>query len=107
VGGGEDEKLVLDNTQMAALLVFVQCVLLDLLAFACVLTVLINPVQVPFDVSVPKTVCGKPVPTVSAAVQTRKTDSEPMTCAEGERDGSENSVTHRCSWRATVDSRYV
>jgi hypothetical protein len=65
VGEGEDEKLVLDSTQMAALLVFVQCVLLDLLALHAYL----NLVQVPFDVSVPKTVRGKQVPTVSAAVQ--------------------------------------
>jgi hypothetical protein len=79
VGEGEDEKLVLDSTQMAALLVFVRRVQLDLLAFHAYL----NPVQVPFDVSVPETVHRKHVPTVSAVMQTRKTDSEPMTCAKG------------------------
>jgi hypothetical protein len=99
---GDDEKLVLDSTLMAALLVFVQRALLDPLALHAYL----NPVQVPVDISVPKTVRGKPILTVSAAAQTRKTDSEPMT-QEGERGGSESSVTHRCSWRTTVDSRYV
>jgi hypothetical protein len=99
---GDDEKLVLDSTLMAALLVFVQRALLDPLA----LHVNLNPVQVPVDISVPTTVRGKPIPTVSAAAQTRKTDSEPM-MREGERDGSESSVTHRCSWCATMDSRYV
>jgi E3 ubiquitin-protein ligase listerin len=82
VGEGEDEKLVLDSTQMAALLVFVQRALLDPLALHAYL----NPVQVPVDISVPKTVRGKPIPAVSAAAQTRKTDSEPMTPAKGESE---------------------
>jgi hypothetical protein len=89
VGEGEDERLVLDSTQLAALLVFVQCALLDPLALHANL----NPVQVPVDVSVPKTVRGKPIPTVSAAVQTRRTDSEPMARAKGESE--EESETDR------------
>jgi hypothetical protein len=89
VGEGEDEKLVLDSTQMAALLVFVQRALLDPLALHANL----NPVQVPVDVSVPKTVRGKPLPTVSAAVQTRRTDSEPMVRVKGESE--EESETDR------------
>jgi hypothetical protein len=40
VGEGEDEKYVLDSIQMAALLVFVQCMLLNLLALHAYL----NPV---------------------------------------------------------------
>ena len=86
---GEDEKLVLDGAQMAALLMFVQRALIDPLALHAYL----NPVQVPVDVSVPKTVRGKPVPTVSAAVQTRRTDSESMARAKGE--GEEESETDR------------
>jgi hypothetical protein len=82
VGEGKVEKLVLDSTQMAALLVFVQRALLDPLALHAYL----NPVQVPVDISVPKTVRGKPIPAVFAAVQTRKTDSEPMTPAKGESE---------------------
>ena len=89
VGEGEDEKLVLDGTKMAALLVFVQRALLDPLALHANL----NPVQVPVDVSVPKTVRGKPVPTVSAVVQTRRTDSDPMARAKGESE--EESETDR------------
>ena len=89
VGEGENEKLVLDSTQMAALLVFVQRALLDPLALHANL----NPVQVPVDTSVPKTVRGKPVPTVPAMVQTRRTDSEPLTRAKGESD--EESETDR------------
>ena len=89
VGEGEDDKLVLDGVQIAALLVFVQRALLDPLA----LHVYLNPVQVPVDISVPKTVRGKPVPTVSAAVQTRKTDSEAIARAKGESE--EESETDR------------
>lgn len=90
---GEDEKLVLDSTQMAALLVFVQRVLLDPLTLHAYL----NPVQVPVDISVLKTVRGKPIPTVSAAAQTRKTDSEPMMPAKGrsEKDA-------QLKWLATL-----
>ena len=91
---GEDEKLVLDGTQMAALLVFVQRALLDPLALHANL----NPVQVPVDVSVPKTVRGKPVPTVSAAVQTRRTDSEPMARAKGESE-EENETDRKARLR--------
>ncbi|KAI0273234.1 hypothetical protein BGY98DRAFT_998534 [Russula aff. rugulosa BPL654] len=94
VGGGEDEKFVLDSTQMAALLVFVQRALLDPLALHAYL----NPVQVPVDVSVPKTVRGKPVPTVSAAVQTRRTDSEPMARAKGENE-EENETDRKARLR--------
>ena len=89
IGEGEAEKLVLDGTQMAALLVFVQRALLDPLALHANL----NPVQVPVDVSVPKIVRGKPIPTVSAAVQTRRTDSETTARAKGE--GEEESETDR------------
>ncbi len=85
----EDKKLVLDATQMAALLVFVQRTLLDPLALHAYL----NPVQVPVDVSVPKIVRGKPVPTVSPAAQTRRTDGEPMERAKG--DSEEESETDR------------
>jgi hypothetical protein len=89
MGEGEDEKLVLDSTQMAALLVFVQRALLDPLALHANL----NPVQVPVDVSVPKTVRGKPAQTVSAAGQTRRMDSEPM--ARGKGEGDEENETDR------------
>jgi hypothetical protein len=82
VGEGEDEKLVLGSTQMAALLVFVQHVQLDLLTFH----VYLNLVQVPFDVSVPETIHRKHVPTVSMVVQTQKMDSKPMTCAKGKSE---------------------
>jgi len=88
---GEDEKLVLDGTQMAALFVFVQRALLDPLALHAYL----NPVQVPVDVSVPRTVRGKPVPTVpaAAAAPTRRADAESMARAKGE--GEEESETNR------------
>ncbi|KAF8500410.1 hypothetical protein F5888DRAFT_1682008 [Russula emetica] len=94
VGEGEDEKLVLDSTQMAALLVFVQRALLDPLALHASL----NPVQVPVDVSMPKTVRGKPVPTVFAAVQTRRTDGEPMARAKGESE-EENETDRKARLR--------
>jgi E3 ubiquitin-protein ligase listerin len=94
VGEGEDEKLVLDSTEMAALLVFVQRALLDPLALHANL----NPVQVPVDVSVPKTVRGKPVPTVSAALQTRRTDSEPMVRVKGESE-EENETDRKARLR--------
>ena len=88
-GGGE--KLVLDGAQMAALFVFVQRALLDPLALHAYL----NPVQVPVDVSVPRTVRGKPVLTVSAAAAapTRRADAESMARAKGE--GEEESETNR------------
>ena len=88
---GGDEKLVLDGTQMAALFVFVQRALLDPLALHAYL----NPVQVPVDVSVPRTVRGKPVPTVSAAAAapTRRADAESIARAKGE--GEEESETNR------------
>jgi hypothetical protein len=79
----------LDSAQMAALLVFVQRALLDPLALHANL----NPVQVPVDISVAKTVRGKPVSTVSAAVQTQRTDSETMARAKGESE--EESETDR------------
>jgi hypothetical protein len=79
----------LDSTQMATLLMFVQRALLDPLALHAYL----NPVQVPVDVSVPKTVRGKPVPTISAGVQTRRPDSESMARVKGESE--EESETDR------------
>jgi E3 ubiquitin-protein ligase listerin len=81
-GEGEDEKFLLDGTRIAALLVFVQRALLDPLALHAYL----NPVQVPVDVSVPRTGRGKLVPTVSAAAQTRRTDGEPMARTKGESE---------------------
>ena len=89
VGERENEKLVLDGTQMAALLVFVQRALLDPLTLHASL----NPVQVPVDVSVPKTVRGKPVSIVPAAVQTRRPDGELMARPKGESE--EESETDR------------
>lgn len=87
---GEDEKLVLDATQMAALFVFVQRALLDPLALHAYL----NPVQVPVDVSVPRTIRGKPVSTVPvAAAPIRRADAESMARAKGE--GEEESETNR------------
>jgi hypothetical protein len=77
---GEDEKLMLDAMQMTALFAFVQRALLDPLALHAYL----NPVQVSVDVSVPRTIRGKPVSTVSAATQTRRTDTESMARAKGE-----------------------
>jgi len=66
----EDEKLRLDATQMSGLLTFVQRALLDPLA----LHAFLNPVQVPVDISVPKTVRGRLVP--PSPVQTRRVDAE-------------------------------
>ena len=86
---GEGGKLVLDATQMAALFVFVQRALLDPLALHAYL----NPVQVPVDVSVPRTIRGKPVSTVPATAPTRRTDVESMARAKGE--GEEESETNR------------
>ncbi len=80
--GGVDRKLVLDAAQIAALFVFVQRALLDPLALLAHL----NPVQVPVDVVVPRTIRGRPVPTVSAAAQTRRTDHEPLARAKGESE---------------------
>jgi hypothetical protein len=80
----------LDSTQMAALFMFVQRALLDPLALHAYL----NPVQVPVDVSVPRTVRGKPVSTVPlAAAPTRRADAESMARAKGE--GEEESETNR------------
>ena len=87
---GEDEKLVLDATQMGALFVFVQRALLDPLALHAYL----NPVQVPVDVSVPRIVRGKPVSAVPlAAAPTRRADAESMARVKGE--GEEESETNR------------
>ena len=64
----DPDRLVLDDTQMAALLAFAQRALLDPLALHAYL----NPVQVPVDVVVPRTVRGRPVlPPPVAAAQTR------------------------------------
>jgi hypothetical protein len=85
-GEKEDRKLALDAAQMATLFAFVQRALLDPLALHAYL----NPVQVPVDVTVPKTVRGRPV---SAVAQTRRTDHEPLARAKGE--GDEESETDR------------
>ena len=67
------DALVLDDTQMASLLAFAQRALLDPLALHAYL----NPVQVPVDVVVPRTVRGRPVPhPVAAASPTRKAGDE-------------------------------
>ena len=88
-GEGEDGKLVLDATQMAALFVFVQRALLDPLALHAYL----NPVQVPVDVSVQRTIRGRPVSTVPVTAPTRRVDAESMARAKGE--GEEESETNR------------
>ncbi|KAH9988778.1 hypothetical protein BJV74DRAFT_459602 [Russula compacta] len=91
-GEGEDGKLVvLDATQMAALFVFVQRALLDPLALHAYL----NPVQVPVDIAVPRTIRGRPVPTTSAAAvaQTRRADTELLARVKGESE--EESETDR------------
>ena len=75
--GGEDGKLMLDAAQMAALFAFVQRALLDPLALHAYL----NPVQVPVEVAVPKTIRGRPVPAVPAAA---RAEQEPPTRAKGE-----------------------
>ena len=87
--GGENRKLVLDATQMTALFAFVQRALLDPLALHAYL----NPVQVPVDVAVPKTIRGRPVPVVPAAAQTRRADQETPARAKGE--GEEESEADR------------
>ena len=87
--GGENRKHVLDATQMAALFAFVQRALLDPLALHAYL----NPVQVPVDVAVPKTIRGRPVPVVPAAAQTRRADQETPARAKGE--GEEESEVDR------------
>ncbi|KAH9035965.1 hypothetical protein EDB84DRAFT_1659282 [Lactarius hengduanensis] len=68
---GSADRLVLDDTQMAALLAFAQRALLDPLALHAYL----NPVQVPVDIVVPRTVRGRPVPPPVAA-QMRKAEDE-------------------------------
>ncbi|KAI9444100.1 hypothetical protein H4582DRAFT_1919312 [Lactarius indigo] len=65
------EQLVLDDTQMIALLAFTQRALLDPLALHAYL----NPVQVPVDIVVPRTVHGRPVP-LPVAAQMRKAEDE-------------------------------
>src|SRR6266702_2925255 len=68
------DRLVLDDTQMAALLAFAQRALIDPLALHAYL----NPVQVPVDVVVPRTVRGRPVPppVATVAAQMRKAGEE-------------------------------
>ncbi|KAH9041508.1 hypothetical protein EDB83DRAFT_2409286 [Lactarius deliciosus] len=68
---GSADRLVLDDTQMAALLAFAQRALLDPLALHAYL----NPVQVPVDIVVPRTVHGRLVPPPMAA-QMRKAEDE-------------------------------
>jgi hypothetical protein len=79
----------LDATQLTALFAFVQRALLDPLALHAYL----NPVQVPVDVAVPKTIRGRPVPVVPAATQTRRADQETLARAKGE--GEEESEADR------------
>jgi hypothetical protein len=66
------DALVLDDTQMAALLAFAQRALLDPLALHAYL----NPVQVPVDIVVPRTVRGRPVPPSVLASPTRRAGDE-------------------------------
>ena len=88
---GEDRKLMLDAAQMAALFTFVQRALLDPLALHAYL----NPVQVPVEVAVPKTIRGRPVPVVPAAA---RADQEPPTRAKGEGE-EEREVDRRARLR--------
>lgn len=85
----EKEKIVLDATQTAAVLVFVQRALLDPLALHAYL----NPVQVPVDTAVPRTVRGKLVPAPVVASQIRRTDNELSARVKGENE--EESETDR------------
>jgi E3 ubiquitin-protein ligase listerin len=85
----EEKRLVLDGAQRAALLVFVQRALLDPLALHAYL----NPVQVPVEVVVQRTIRGKPVPMPAVAAQTRRTDSELSARVKGENE--EESETDR------------
>ena len=70
----DQDALVLDDTQMTALLAFAQRALLEPLALHAYL----NPVQVPVDIVVPRTVRGRPVPphAVAAASPTRRAGDE-------------------------------
>lgn len=90
----EERRLILDAAQMAALFAFVRRALLDPLALHAYL----NPVQVPVDVAVPKTVRGRPVPSVPAAAQTWRADQEPPTRAKGESE-EESEVDRRARIR--------
>ena len=92
--GGEDRKFMLDAAQMAALFAFVQRALLDPLALHAYL----NPVQVPVDVGVPKTIRGRPVPVVPAAAQAQRANREPPTRAKGESE-EESDVDRRARLR--------
>ena len=85
----EEKRLLLDGAQRAALLVFVQRALLDPLA----LHVYLNPVQVPVEIVVPRTIRGKPVPTPVVAAQTWRADSELSARVKGESE--EESETDR------------
>jgi E3 ubiquitin-protein ligase listerin len=77
-----EEMFVLDSAQMATLLAFVQRALLDPLALHAYL----NPVQVPVDITVPKTIRGRPVPTPVVAMQTRRADNELPARVKGESE---------------------
>jgi E3 ubiquitin-protein ligase listerin len=90
----KDKKLVLDSAQMATLLAFVQRGLLDPLALHAYL----NPVQVPVDIAVPKTIRGRPVPTPVMAVQTRRTDNELPARVKGESE-EENEADRKARLR--------
>ena len=86
------DALVLDDTQMAALLAFVQRALLDPLALHAYL----NPVQVPVDIVVPRTVRGRPVPPpVAAASPTRRTGDENATARARGGESEEESEADR------------
>ncbi|KAI9452266.1 hypothetical protein F5148DRAFT_1331820 [Russula earlei] len=90
VAAEEGGRLLLDTAKtVGSLLTFVQRALLDPLALHAYL----NPVQVPVDVSAPKTVRGRPVPTPPVAAQTRRTGTETPVRAKGESD--EESETDR------------
>ncbi|KAF8268005.1 hypothetical protein EI94DRAFT_1728947 [Lactarius quietus] len=69
-----NDALVLEDTQMAALLAFAQRALIDPLALHAHL----NPVQVPVDILVPRTVRGRPVhpPLAAAASPMRRAGDE-------------------------------
>ena len=88
----EANALVLDDTQMAALLAFAQRALLDPLALHAYL----NPVQVPVDIVVPRTVRGRPVPPpVAASSPTRRTGDENATARARGGESEEESEADR------------
>jgi hypothetical protein len=87
----EADALVLDDTQMAALLAFTQRALLDPLALHAYL----NPVQVPVDIVVPRTVRGRPVSSPVMASPTRKAGDENAQARARSGDSEEESEADR------------